>query len=117
MAVQLDRQVSGNGIDFWGNDAYNAQIATNYFTNADALKLRELVINYELPTKLLGESRFIKKATFSLIGRNLFTFLPKSNQWSDPEFNYSSVNNTSGLSSVFQTPPVRTFGGSINLTF
>ena len=112
-----DRQVSGNGIDFWGNDAYNTQVATNYFSSAAAWKLRELAINYDLPTKWIENTRIIKRATISFIGRNLLTFLPESNQWGDPEFNYSSTNNTLGLSSVFQTPPARTFGGSLTLTF
>lgn len=112
-----NRQVSGTSIDFWGNDAFNTQVATNYFSSAAALKLRELAINYDLPAKWVTKSKVISKATVSLIGRNLLTFLPKSNQWGDPEFNYSSTNNTFGVSSVFQTPPVRTFGGSLTLTF
>jgi len=111
-----DRMVSGNGIDFWGNDAYNTQVATNYFTSAAAWKLRELAINYDLPTKWTSQTKVIKKATVSLIGRNLFTFVPESNQWTDPEFNFAT-NNSNGLGSPFQTPPVRTFGGSITLTF
>lgn len=112
-----NRQVSGTGIDFWGNDAYNTQVATNYFSSAAALKLRELAINYDLPSKWITKSNVISRATLSLIGRNLLTFLPRSNQWGDPEFNYSSADNTFGVSSVFQTPPVRTFGGSLTLTF
>ena len=111
-----DRQVSGNGIDFWGNDAYNTQVATNYFSSAAAWKLRELSISYELPSKWVSRTKVIKRATVSFVGRNLLTFLPESNQWSDPDFNYAT-NNTNGLSSVFQTPPVRTFGGSISLNF
>ena len=112
-----DRQVSGTSIDFWGNDAYNTQVATNYFSSAAAWKLRELAISYDLPGKWISGTKFIKKANISLIGRNLLTFLPESNQWGDPEFNFTQNGNTSGLSSVFQTPPVRTFGGSITLTF
>lgn len=111
-----DRQVSGKGIDFWGNDAFNAQVATNYFTSAAAWRLRELAITYDLPASWLSPVKLVKKASISFIGRNLLTFLPESNQWGDPEFNYG-VNNTNGLSSVFQTPPVRTFGGSLTLTF
>lgn len=118
-----DRQVQGAGYDFWQNQALNTQIATNYFTSAAAWKLRELQIAYDLPGSLLRGQKIIKKATISLVGRNLITLLPESNQWSDPEFNYTSTTantaqqNTYGLSSVFQTPPVRTFGGSILLTF
>lgn len=112
-----DRQVSGNGIDFWGNDAYNTQVATNFFSSAAAWKMRELAVNYDLPSKWTTPTKFIKRATISVIGRNLITLLPKSNQWGDPEFNFTSTGNTLGVSSVFETPPVRTFGGSLTLTF
>jgi hypothetical protein len=115
--ANTDRQVSGNGIDFWGNDAYNTQVATNFFSSASAWKLRELAISYDLPEKWMKATKFIKQATISAIGRNLLTFLPKSNMWGDPEFNFTSTGNTSGVSSVFETPPVRTFGGSISITF
>lgn len=110
-------QVSGTGIDFWGDDTYNTQIATNYFTSAAAWKLREVAVGYTIPSKWLGSKKIIKNASLNLTARNLFTWLPKSNQWSDPEFNYTSTGNTNGVSSVFQTPPVRTFGAAINLTF
>ena len=111
-----DRQVSGSHIDFWGNNATNTQIATNYFTSAAAWKLREVALNFELPAKWTTRTRVVKKATIGFIARNLFTFVPKSNQWSDPEFNFAT-NNTNGLGSPFETPPMRTFGGSLTLTF
>jgi TonB-linked SusC/RagA family outer membrane protein len=126
-----NKTVQGAGYDFWQNQALNTQIATNYFTSAAAWKLRELQIAYELPSRILGSQKIIKGATISLVGRNLITLLPESNQWSDPEFNYNTSGvpgaaqntnagaqqNTSGVSSVFQTPPVRTFGASVVLTF
>jgi hypothetical protein len=59
----------------------------------------------------------IKKAVVGLTGRNLFAFVPSSNQWTDPEFNYTAAGNTFGLNNVFSTPPARTFGGYITLTF
>ena len=112
-----DRQVSSGGIGFWGDDASNAQIGTNYFTSAAAWRLRELAISYDLPKSIIGNGKILQKATISLIGRNLLLFLPDSNQWTDPEFNYSSTNNTLGVSSVFQTPSARTFGANVTLTF
>jgi hypothetical protein len=126
-----DRQVQGAGYDFWQNQALNTQIATNYFTSAAAWKLRELQIGYDIPSRVLRGQNIVKGATISLVGRNLITLLPKSNQWSDPEFNYNtssipgiaqttnsgSQQNTAGVSSVYQTPPVRTFGAAILLTF
>ncbi|HZH96507.1 MAG TPA: SusC/RagA family TonB-linked outer membrane protein [Flavisolibacter sp.] len=114
-----DRTIS-SGHSFWGNNVQNTQVATNYFTSAAAWKLRELAIGYDLPAKLLGEGKIVKKATISAIARNLIILVPKSNQWSDPEFNSTPNNanpNTLGVGSVFSTPPSRIFGGSVTLTF
>lgn len=115
-----DRTVSRGGIDFWGEEVTNTQVATNYFTSAAAWRLRELLISYDIPAKILGGNKIIKKATLSAVARNLLVFVPKSNQWTDPEFN-STPNatnpNTFGISSSFSTPPSRIFGGSLTLTF
>ena len=115
-----DRTVSRGGIDFWGEEITNTQVATNYFTSAAAWKLRELSVSYELPSKILGGNKIIKKAIIGAVARNLLVFVPKSNQWSDPEFN-STPNatnpNTFGVGSSFSTPPSRIFGGSLTLTF
>ena len=116
----LDRTVSNGGINFWNSNTYNAGIATNYFTSAAAWKLRELSISYDLPAAWIGGGKVIKRATVSLIGRNLIVILPKSNQWVDPEFNATpgAANpNTNGVSSAFGVPPSRTFGGSLSFTF
>jgi hypothetical protein len=43
--------------------------------------------------------------------------VPKSNQWGDPEFNSATGANTFGLSSSFQSPASRLFGGSITVQF
>jgi TonB-linked SusC/RagA family outer membrane protein len=115
-----DHTVSSGGIPFWNSNTYNAGVATNYFTSAAAWKLRELLISYDLPNKLLGNGKVIKKAIVSFVGRNLIVILPKSNQWVDPEFNSTptAVNpNTFGVSSSFSVPPARIFGGSLTLTF
>lgn len=116
--VQNDNiQVSTGGVNFWTSGALNSSVATNYFASAAFWKLRELSIAYELPSKMLGKSKIIKRASVALVGRNLLTFIPKSNQWTDPEFNYTSLGNTFGISNVFSTPPSRLYGGSITLTF
>jgi TonB-linked SusC/RagA family outer membrane protein len=109
-------QVNDGNIGFWTSGTANTQIATNYFSIADTWRLRELNISYNLPTKWFGSKRIIKKCTVSLIGKNLLLILPNSNQWGDPEFNYAT-NNTNGVSSSFQTPASRQFGGSITIQF
>jgi hypothetical protein len=80
-------------------------------------KLREVVITYSLPEKLIGKS-FINKVDISLVGRNLLYFFPKEfkdldvDQYSGRTI-YSGNNRENGL----QTPTTRSYGLNINLTF
>jgi TonB-linked SusC/RagA family outer membrane protein len=110
-------QVQDGNYAFWTGAATNSQIATNYFASAAAWRLRELNISYNLPLKWIGGGKIIQRLTVSAIGRNLFLIVPKSNQWGDPEFNYSATNNTYGISSSFQSPAARFFGGTITVQF
>jgi TonB-linked SusC/RagA family outer membrane protein len=117
MVENTNVTTSSGGRSFWAVGATNTSIGTNYFSSAAYWKLREVAISYTLPFKFIGESQVIKKAVVGLTGRNLFAFVPSSNQWTDPEFNYTAAGNTFGLNNVFSTPPARTFGGYITLTF
>lgn len=110
-------QVQDGNYGFWTGAATNNQIGTNYFASAAAWRLRELNLSYNLPLKWLGGGKIIQRVTVSAIGRNLLLLVPKSNQWGDPEFNYSSTNNTYGISSSFQSPASRFFGGSLTVQF
>jgi TonB-linked SusC/RagA family outer membrane protein len=109
-------QVQDGNYGFWPNDI-NTGIATNYFASAAAWRLREVNISYDIPAKWLGNHKIIKRLTVSAVGKNLFLFVPKSNQWGDPEFNYSTTGNTFGISSSFQSPASRLFGGSVTVQF
>jgi TonB-linked SusC/RagA family outer membrane protein len=110
-------QTQDGNLTFWTGGNTNTGIGTNYYASADAWRLRELNITYSLPNKWLTGSKFIKKVTLSFVGKNLLLFVPKSNQWGDPEFNYASTGNTFGLASGFQSPASRLFGGSLTVQF
>lgn len=110
-------QVADGNYGFWASESYNLGIGTNYFSKAAAWRLRELNMSYNLPLAWLGAKNPFKKITVSAIGRNLLLLVPKSNQWGDPEFNYSSSNNTFGISSSFQSPSSRFFGGTVSFQF
>lgn len=45
-----------------------------YAYSATNLRLRELVLGYRIPNKVLGSTGFIKDAKLSVVGRNLFFF-------------------------------------------
>ena len=109
-------QVQDGNAGFWAS-SLNSAIATNYYSSAAAWRLRELNISYTLPQRWIAKGGFIKKVTVSAVGKNLFLFVPKSNQWGDPEFNYSTTGNTFGIASSFQSPASRLFGGSVSVQF
>jgi len=110
-------QVQDGNYGFWATSSTNTAIATNYFASADAWRLRELNISYDFPMKWFGGSKVFKKITLSAVGKNLLLFVPKSNQWGDPEFNSATGVNTFGLGSVFGAPTARLFGGSLAVQF
>jgi len=60
----------------------------------------------------------MKGLVFSLTGRNLWMFLPKSNQFTDPEFSSTSVtSNTRGTNDNNELPGTRIFGADLKVTF
>ena len=102
------------GYNFW-SQAVNTNANTNYLVSGDFWKIRELSLSYEMPAKWFGFTKnAIKGATFTVSGRNLFMFLPKSNEWTDPEFS-NTVGNAQGVSGLDNTPPTRIFGASLNI--
>ncbi|MET0466234.1 MAG: SusC/RagA family TonB-linked outer membrane protein [Chitinophagaceae bacterium] len=111
-------QVRDGGSGFWANGegAYNTNIATNYIIKGDYWKIREVSLSYDLPKSLIAKTKFVKAASVSVQGRNLFIFTAKSNIYTDPEYNFSD-GNAIGITTLGQTPPSRYFGGTVTLTF
>ncbi|TCD28672.1 SusC/RagA family TonB-linked outer membrane protein [Pedobacter psychrodurus] len=92
-----------NYIDYMTNTSNGAYNNYNYFSQT-FLKLREVTIGWQVPSKLLGKS-FIKGLDLSLVGRNLLLFSKMPNVDPDP-----AVDN-------LQTPSTRSFGFNVNLNF
>jgi len=44
------------------------------------------------------------------------TWLPKTNQWTDPEFS-NTTGNAQGVNDLNNTPPTRIFGANVTLQF
>ena len=102
---------------FWVNSDYaNTQRA--YVTSAAFWKLREVALTYDVPVNRLFGGKVIKMAQVGIVGRNLLMLRPKTNVWTDPEFNNStSSTNAVGYTDTYQTPPTRLYGFSVKLTF
>ncbi|MBS1680963.1 MAG: SusC/RagA family TonB-linked outer membrane protein [Bacteroidetes bacterium] len=110
----------GNG-GFWSDT--NRGVSSNYVTSGSFIKLREISLSYDL-TPIFSKlgTKLVKGATISVQGRNLFLWMAKDNYYADPEYNSggnssSQAANGTGLNSAGQTPPVRYFGGTLNLRF
>jgi TonB-linked SusC/RagA family outer membrane protein len=108
--------VANGGYGFYEGSNTNTGVQSNYLTSAAAWKIREIAIVYEVPSSVLRAARFVKTASLSLTGRNLFTFLPESNQWTDPEFN-TSTGNALGVNNTNNLPPNRLYGFNVVLGF
>lgn len=74
-------------------------------------KLREVTLGYTLPQAILGKT-FIKQASVSLVGRNLFYFIDSKHDGVDLD-QYTGLNASSGL----QTPTMKRYGININIVF
>ncbi len=108
---------TGN-VEFWASDAYNTTVAENYITSGMFFKIRELSVSYAVPASLLPKTGLIKGVSLNLFGRNLFTYVPKSNMWADPEFSAAaSTSNITGINNIYQTPPTKFIGANLNVTF
>jgi TonB-linked SusC/RagA family outer membrane protein len=104
------------GAEFWANTSYNTSIAENYVTSGKFFKIREVSLSYILPASLLANTGFIKGVSLNVYGRNIFTWVPKENIYTDPEFSFSN-SNAIGINTNLQTPPTKFYGASLSATF
>jgi TonB-linked SusC/RagA family outer membrane protein len=104
------------GAEFWANTSYNTSVAENYVTSGSFFKIRELSLSYALPAVLLEKTGFVKGLSLNVYGRNIFTWVPKENIYTDPEFSFSN-SNAVGINTFLQTPPTKFYGASLSATF
>jgi TonB-linked SusC/RagA family outer membrane protein len=110
-----DRLTSGGGNAFW--DSYN-NVKENYVTDASVWKIREIALSYDFDKELIN-GLGISDMSLGVYGRNLFTFRPSDNVYTDPEFNSNraSTSNFVGVGTQSQTPPTRQYGLTLNVKF
>ncbi|MGZ4007404.1 MAG: SusC/RagA family TonB-linked outer membrane protein, partial [Mucilaginibacter sp.] len=108
--------VQNGNYGFWQSSAYSGTNSP-FVTSADFWKLRELNLTFNL-NQFIKQTKFMKGLSFALTGRNLFVWVPKNNQWGDPEFsNVGSTTNTRGVNGDGQLPGTRVFGADLKVTF
>ncbi|MFD2161692.1 SusC/RagA family TonB-linked outer membrane protein [Paradesertivirga mongoliensis] len=104
------------------NDFYTGvyqDVASNFITSAAAWRLRELALSFDIPAKFLARQKVVKGASLALTGRNLFVWVPKTNEFTDPDFNSvrEDYPNTFGIVNSQSNPPVRIYGANLVVRF
>ena len=101
----------------WGTDTqastYYNGVANNvsklFVEDASFIKFRQLTLGYSIPTSIFNDK--IKGLTISLVGRNLFYIMRKTENI-DPEGNYTALAQGIELGGV---PPMRSYGINLNI--
>jgi TonB-linked SusC/RagA family outer membrane protein len=105
------KRVTGENFGLFG---YRRNPTSGFIYDASYVKLREVTITYKLPNGFFGGSQFIKGATLSVVGRNLW-IISKNLPYADPEDGITSGNISGFQSGVY--PSVREIGGSLKFSF
>ncbi|MDQ8052273.1 MAG: SusC/RagA family TonB-linked outer membrane protein [Pedobacter sp.] len=100
-----------------------AQAESNFLVSGAFWKMREIAVSYDWVPK----DKWLKKMTFTLAGRNLFSLYPKTNRWGDPELvtgagsavrdDQKAASNLNGIFSEGTLGGSRFYGLSVNATF
>lgn len=104
-----------NNYNYW-NNASNTSMFREWVLPKDYLKLREVTLTYNFPKKLLAKTP-LTSLQLSLIGRNLFMWTPKKNNFVDPESTNYGNDISSELGEFATAPTTRTFGGGVKVVF
>jgi TonB-linked SusC/RagA family outer membrane protein len=103
----------------FGDQGYSrgfAGIGEMFVSSAAFWKIRDMNLSYDLPKSLTNRLKVVRGITLSAFARNLVTWLPKDNWYTDPELSNSNGNGQ-GINNSFNTPPVRQYGGSVKFVF
>ena len=107
--------VNSGGKDFWTGVYYSTAAAR--VVSGASWKLREVALTWNLPARWMEKTKVFQSAAVSLVGRNLFYWVPDTNLWGDPDM-WNGTGSTNAPGIVANTAAgYRTFGFNINLTF
>ena len=99
--------------DYWSWVGSSNLVGEAFVNSATNIRLREASLTYNFSSKILGNA-FIKGASLSLVGRNLF-FLKNNAYGFDPESALGTGNNQ-GLEYT-PVPSTRNYGVHLKLNF
>ncbi|GGH09558.1 SusC/RagA family TonB-linked outer membrane protein [Mucilaginibacter phyllosphaerae] len=107
---------NGNAVSFYVDaqdyfhSLYNNKTFDSYIYDLTFIKLRELGVAYKIPVAKLGINKYIKSASFQLVGRDLFLLYAKTK-----DFDPSQVDAVVGETG--QLPGTRAIGFNLRMSF
>ncbi|HZH36914.1 MAG TPA: hypothetical protein VEX65_06555, partial [Flavisolibacter sp.] len=101
--------------DYWSQFG-GSTISESTVFDASYVKLREVVLNYALPSAWFQSRRFIKGISFGLEGRNLWLIHAKVPHI-DPEVNLFGTSSVGEGVEFYNMPSTRSFGLNLRATF
>jgi hypothetical protein len=83
--------------------------------DGDFIKLRQVTLGYSLPARMLEKWPLIRAVNISLVSRNLFYFMKKTNNI-DPEATFGANLRYSGIEGT-SLPATRNYGVNVAFKF
>ncbi len=114
--VENSTPIPWTGMYSYYNHSTNLAMYKNMVLDRSYLKLREVVLTYQLPRKWL-QSTPISRVDVSLIGRNLLLFTPSTNNFVDPEATNYGNEIASEIGEFCAAPTNRNFGAAVKVIF
>ncbi len=105
------KRVSAVNFGLYG---YRRNPAAAFVYDASYVKLREINLTFDFPSKWMADGKYVKGLSLGLYGRNLW-IIHKNLPYADPEDGLSSGNVQGYQSGAY--PTVRTVGVNLNLKF
>lgn len=109
---------AANTVTATAQDYYTA-LANNVTSisvlDGDFIKLRQITLGYSLPAKMLEKWPLIRAVNISLVSRNLFYFMKKTNNI-DPEATFGANLKYSGIEGT-SLPATRNYGVNVAFKF
>jgi TonB-linked SusC/RagA family outer membrane protein len=91
-----------------------AKVSSVNVLDGSFIKLRQVSLGYSIPKTMIANTPF-NSITFSLVARNLWTIMKRSDNI-DPESNFAPGINYTGIEGT-SVPAVRTYGFNLNFKF
>lgn len=97
-------------------DNYNYVRYRDCLIDKSYLKLREVSLTYNIPSRIMNKVKWLQSAQISFVGRNLLMWTPNQGII-DPDMTNYGNDLTSQYGEYYSAPSTRTMGGSIKLVF